>query len=100
MFSKTSKLVLSIAFMLAVIEGEKEVVAPALPYVKDFFAASYQMTQAIVYLNFLGFCVSCLFAGTLIQRLGYRKTFLSFSVLFVLASLLTCLTFSLPAILL
>ncbi len=80
-------LITLVTIMYIAVCAEADIYVPAFPDMIKYFDVAENQIQIILSINFLGLCVSGLFAGPLSDSFGRRKVLLGGLLLFVLSSL-------------
>lgn len=67
---------------------EVDIFTPSFPNLQEHFGLSPFMVQLTLSVNFIGYCISCLFVGPLGDRFGCRPILLYCLVVFIVGSIL------------
>jgi DHA1 family bicyclomycin/chloramphenicol resistance-like MFS transporter len=81
-------LVVSISLMLMLSGTEVDLIIPSFPELQNIFNISTSMVQLTLSVNFLAFCVGCIFAGALGDRYSRRTVILTGLIVLFLSSIL------------
>ncbi|MCC2646848.1 MAG: MFS-type bicyclomycin resistance protein [Rickettsiaceae bacterium] len=89
---KSRFLLISISLMLMLSGTEVDLFIPSFPELQSVFNIPITLVQLTLSVNFIAFCVGCIFAGSLGDRFSRRNVIIAGLVLFSISSLICTLT--------
>lgn len=79
-------LIFTLAFAIFVAEAELDIIVPSFPEIQATFGLSVFETELVLTLNLLSHCIMALFAGTIGDKYGKKKSIIIGTLVFLLGS--------------